>query len=68
MEALKELDRVSIPEYLAQSRGVYSCGTIVWYVPGATFATVECLKIDDNKDGLKTEVIDINVEDLTLIK
>jgi hypothetical protein len=63
---LRELAEVLIPSDLADSKGVENSGTVVWYVPGAVYATVECRVIDNNADGLKTELLDVNVNDIKL--
>lgn len=64
---MKELDEVIIPAHIAESVGVVPHGTIVWYVDGADFATVECAVAADNPDGLETKLIDVDIKELRLL-
>jgi hypothetical protein len=60
----QEIDVVSIPEIIADRERVKPQGTVVWYVDGAPYATVECQCTDDNPDGLKTKLLDVQLLDL----
>ena len=59
-----ELELAEIPSALAETRGVEPIGTVVWHVAPAPYATVECVRVGDNPDRLKTELIDIPLNDL----
>jgi hypothetical protein len=63
---IKELDEVTIPSHLAETLGVVAHGTIVWYVHGADFATVECAIVENNPDGLETKLVDVDINKLRL--
>lgn len=63
---IKELDEVFIPEDIAKTEGVVQHGTVVWYNYGAEFATVECEILSNNPDRLKSKLIDVDIERLTL--
>jgi len=63
---MKELDEVTIPPYIAEKFGVVGSGTIVWYVQGANYATVECAVIGDNLQGLETKLVDVDINELRL--
>jgi hypothetical protein len=65
---LKELDTVQIPEAVAAERRLYPTGTVVWYVPPASFATVECRPLDQNTANTLTVLLDIGVDELTVVK
>lgn len=62
--AMRELDEVLIPRELAEAERVEPQGTVVWFLSGATFATVECRVVDNNPDGLKTKLLDVAVDTL----
>ena len=62
---LREVDVVEIPEKTASEAGARPRGTVVWYVEGAPFATVECRLLGD--DPLRTVLIDVPVVDLRRI-
>lgn len=64
MRALRELDVISIPKILARHERVKVEGTVVWFVEGASFATIECQCVEDNADGLKTKLLDVQLSDL----
>ena len=61
---MKELDEVVIPFIIAEKAGVVRSGTIVWYVPDAVYATVECAILADNPEGIKTRLIDVSISKL----
>lgn len=63
---MKELDEVDIPIEIAEKEGVFSFGTVVWYLDGAPFATVECTVLKDNPDWLETKLLDIDIKDLLI--
>lgn len=63
----KELDVVEIPAEISKAHAVRSTGTIVWYVPPADYATVECMCLH-GPNGWESELIDVNVRDLKLWK
>jgi len=64
MWTLHELAVVAISDEIARQERVDAEGTVVWYVDGAPFATVECQCIDDNPDGLKTKLLDVQLPEL----
>jgi len=68
LSSFKEADFVAIPSDLALAAGVTPMGTIVWHVPEAPFATVECQVVADNPNGWVTELVDVPLERLTLIE
>jgi len=61
---VRELDQVTIPTHVAESFEIVPHGTIVWYVDGAGFATVECAVAADNPDGLETKLVDVDISEL----
>jgi hypothetical protein len=62
---LQELDVVEIPDGVAADARARRTGTIVWCMPRADVATVECQCLGD--DPLKTVLIDVPVKDLRRI-
>jgi hypothetical protein len=64
--SMKELDEVVIPHHISIKSGVVELGTIVWYVCGADYATVECAVVGDNPEGIQTKLIDVDINDLRL--
>jgi hypothetical protein len=60
----QELEVVGIPEAIAEKERVKPQGTVVWYVEGAPYATVECQCIDNYPEGLSTKLLDVQLPDL----
>ncbi len=58
---LKELDEVCIPHDIADRERVEERGTIVWYVEGASYATIECAVLGGTGVGDETKLLDISV-------
>ncbi len=59
---IKELDVVCIPNDLADREGVERQGTVVWYVEGAPYVTVECAVLGGVGIGDKTKLLDIDLD------
>jgi hypothetical protein len=66
-QAFRELDEVTIPSDIAEREGVVQHGTVVWYVDGAPYATIECAVLGSTGIGNNTKLIDIEVN-LIMIK
>jgi hypothetical protein len=59
-----ELESVTIPEATARLNGVIARGTIVWFVAGADYATVECTEVG-GRAGLDSRLVDVPLDDLS---
>lgn len=47
-KSFRELDEVRIPRELAALEKVSELGTIVWYVEGASYASVDCALLGED--------------------
>jgi hypothetical protein len=63
---MKELDEVIIPSHIAEKLGIVESGTIVWYIKGASYATVECAVTGDNPQGIETKLVDVDINEIRL--
>jgi len=62
--SLKELDEVFIPQEVSDLEGVELRGTIVWYIDGASYATIECAVRGGTGVGDETKLLDIDVNSI----
>ncbi len=60
----KELDRVRISDSLADHHGVLSDCTIVGYMPGAPFLTIECRCTGLDSSALETVIFDVALDEV----
>jgi hypothetical protein len=61
-KSFRELDEVRIPRELAALEKVSELGTIVWYVEGASYATVECALLGEEGSRAQTKFLDVEVK------
>jgi hypothetical protein len=68
MVQIRELDEVLIPEPVAKLHGTESTGTVVWFVSGSRFATVECKVINSTKFPPETKLVDVPIGDIIRVE